>query len=232
MGADVGLEYIFGGFIGFILTLSILSYAFGDNVLFRITLYIFIGVSTGFVLATAFFSVIWPLLIRPILFGVPAERLLTLVPLFLSLLLLSKVSRRFSSIGSPVMAFLVGVGSATIIGGATLGTLFPQVQATVNSFDLEIISNSGENLGVILLNNFLILFGLVFTLASFQFGTRAFNNEKLNDLWKAVFTTGRIFIALTFGVIYAGVIVSSLSMLVERFKFMIDFIVSIFVPGS
>ncbi len=231
MGVESNLAALLGGFVGFILTLSILSYAFGDNAIFRSSLYLFIGASTGFVLAAVFFTVIWPMLLRPILFGVPAERLLTLVPLFLSLLLLTKALPRYSSIGSPVMAFLVGVGAAAVIGGAVLGTLFPQIQATVNLFDTQTIALSGANWGVILFNNLIILFGFILTLVSFQFGTRAFKNENLNAFWKVAYSSGRIFVALTFGVIYAGVIMASLSALVERFNFMVDFIFSLFKPG-
>jgi len=231
IGAEAGLMSLLGGFIGFILTLCIFSYAFGDNILFRLALYLFVGVSTGFVAATVFTSIIWPQLLRPIAFGSTDERLLVLVPLFLSLLLFSKAFPRFASIGSPVMAFLVGVGAATILGGATLGTLFPQVQATLNAFDPQLVAGSSGDWSVILFNNVLILLGLLLTLASFQFGTRAIKNPTLSAFWKPVFTIGRIVIAITFGVIYAGVIMASLSALVERFKFLINIILSTIMPA-
>ena len=160
---------ILGAFTGFILTLLIFSYLLGDNGLFRFTVHLFVGVAAAYMAAVAFYSVVWPRLIQPIIVGLPVERLLALVPLGLSLLLLAKASRRFSSWGTPVMAFLVGVGAATAIGGAIFGTLFPQVQASMNLLDIQAILSSGKALEWELFNGAIILLGTVVTLAYFQF---------------------------------------------------------------
>jgi hypothetical protein len=135
-----------GAFAGFILTLLVFSYLFGDNVLFRFTVHLFVGVAAAFMAAVAFYSVLWPRLVEPILFGMPVERMLALVPLVLGVLLLGKASPRFAGWGAPVMAFLVGVGAATAVGGAISGTLFPQVQASINLLDTESIVTSGRSL--------------------------------------------------------------------------------------
>jgi hypothetical protein len=83
---------ILGAFTGFILTLLIFSYLFGDNVLFRFAVHLFVGVAAAFMAAVAFYSVLWPRLVEPILYGLPIERLLALVPLALSVLLIAKAS--------------------------------------------------------------------------------------------------------------------------------------------
>ena len=48
------------GFLGFLLTLMILSYLVGDNPAFRVAVYIFVGVSAGYVAAVAWWQVIYP----------------------------------------------------------------------------------------------------------------------------------------------------------------------------
>jgi hypothetical protein len=232
IGAGINLLDLIGGFVAFFLTLVVLSYTLGDNLLFRLAIYLFVGVSAGFVAAAAFYGIIWPQLIRPLAFGTLEERLLTLVPFILSILLATKAIPKIAATGTPVMAFLVGVGAATIVGGALAGTLFPQLRATFNLLDDQSIINSGVDPGLALINGSLILVGIVATLASFQFGTRFMKNPSFQGFWKYAHGIGRIFIAITFGVIFAGVYTAALTALVERFKFVLDFILSFVAPAS
>ena len=53
------------GVISFLFTLLIFSYVLGDNPLFRIAIYIFVGVSSGYIAAVACWQVIMPRLIPP-----------------------------------------------------------------------------------------------------------------------------------------------------------------------
>ena len=218
---------ILGAFTGFILTLLIFSYLLGDNVLFRFAVHLFVGVAAAFMAAVAFYSVIWPRLIEPVIFGLPVERLLALIPLVLSVLLLAKVSPRFSGWGAPVMAFLVGVGAATAVGGAVFGTLFPQVQASVNLLDIEAIVASGKPLEWELFNGALILLGTVFTLAYFHFYVRS-----PKSLWMQGLTmVGKIFIAVALGALFAGVYSAALTALVERLSSLVTFLFWLINPA-
>ena len=69
------------GVAAFIFTLMILSYLIGDNPLFRAAVYIFVGVSAGYVAAVAFHQVILTNLIFPLVYGAPEQKLLFLIPL-------------------------------------------------------------------------------------------------------------------------------------------------------
>ena len=120
------------GAISFLFTLLVLSYVIGDNPLFRIGTYIFVGVSSGFIAVVAWWQVIWPRLIQPLISSSTPmiDKGYLLVPLLGMLLLLMKISPRLTGMGSIVMAFLVGVGAAVTIAGALTGTLVPQVLGT------------------------------------------------------------------------------------------------------
>jgi hypothetical protein len=120
------------GFIGFLLTLMILSYLIGDNPLFRVAVYIFVGVSAGYAAAVAWWQVLFPRLVLPLLTGSFFERLFALIALILGVLLLMKLTPRTSTLGNPSIAFLVGVSAAVAVGGAVMGTILPQTQASVN----------------------------------------------------------------------------------------------------
>jgi len=217
-------DLITGG-ISFLLTLMVLSYLIGDNPIFRIAIYIFIGVSAGYVAAIAWHQVLYPRLILPLLSASLGERLLLIVPLVLGLLLLLKLSSRTASLGTLPMAFLVGVGAAVAIGGAVLGTLFPQTQASMNVFDL---SSAGQFRFERIFEGTFMLVGTVTALIYFQFGAKATaTGPQRGKLVSLLSWVGQIFIAITFGVLFAGVFMAALTALIERLNFIITFLSSL-----
>ena len=226
IAAELTLADLLGGFVGLMLTLLVFSYLLGDNILFRVTIHIFIGVAAGFSAVVVFRNVIWPRLILPLLSGSQGERLLLLVPLGLSLLLLAKVSPRMARWGNISMAYLVGVGAAVAIGGALLGTIFPQVGATINLFDLQIGEESGSSILFQFVNGSIILVGVLVTMAYFHFGIRSGDDQPSErPVWvEWMARIGNVFIAIAFGVLFAGVYSAALMALVERLYFIVDFI--------
>lgn len=230
--AELGLADLIGVFLGFVFTLFVFSYILGDNPLFRFAIYLFIGISSGFVAIIAIYNVLLPRLVLPLLSSDQNERLLGLIPLTLSALLLMKISPRLARWGNPAMAYLVGVGAATAIGGGILGTLFPQVSASINLLDISSIQEMDENLIGRLTNGIIILVGTVTTLAFFHFGAASKGDQASLPLgWiDNMRQLGMIFIAVTFGVLFAGVYSAALIALVERLTFIVNFIRSLLSP--
>jgi hypothetical protein len=209
---------------GLILTLMIFSYLLDDNPLFRVAVYLFIGVSSGYAATVVCYQVLAPKLLAPLRTGDPNQLLLTIIPLLLGISLLAKLTPRISWIGNFAMAVLVGVGAAAALGGAVLGTLLPQVQAAINAFDFRSAATaSGAFLGV--LNGIVMLVGTVFTLGYFHFsaGRAADGSLRRNRVFELVAWVGRIFIAITLGVLFAGVYMSALTAMIERLGFVINF---------
>ncbi|HLO32008.1 MAG TPA: hypothetical protein VK249_22855, partial [Anaerolineales bacterium] len=105
---------IISALVGFILTLMIFSYLIGDNPLFRIAIYLFIGVSAGYAATVVVYYVLIPKLS---LFRTNDvnQLILAVIPLLFCVSLLAKLSPRISWIGSFAMAVLVGVGAAAAI---------------------------------------------------------------------------------------------------------------------
>jgi len=223
--------------VSFCITVFILSYVFGDNPLLRATLYVFVGVSAGYVAAVAWNQIIAPLLIHPAWVLIRAiwtgevfsdfwQAILLVIPLIGSGLLLTKVSPRLSNLGQLPMAYLAGVGAAVAIGGALLGTLFPQVYATFDSFDVGLAVTRGVNPAFMLLNGFLILLGVVGTMAYFHFGAK---QKEDGSIKRSILVTipawvGRVYIAITFGVLFAGVYMAALTALIERMNAIVGYI--------
>jgi len=229
--AEMSLVDLFGTLMGFFFTLCVFSYVFGDNILFRIAIYVFVGVSAGYAAVITWYSVILPQLIRPILGGPQTERLLALIPLLLSVLLLFKLSNKMSAIGNLPVAFMVGVGAAAAIGGGVLGTLIPQMNASINMFDGQAAAQGGGSWLGMVGEGSVVLFGTITTLVYFHFGARRIPGKPPRRLAviEILGWVGQFFIAITLGAIFAGVYAASLIAFIERFNSLLDFF-SLFLP--
>ncbi|MBS1212611.1 MAG: putative rane protein [Proteobacteria bacterium] len=216
------------GLISCILTIMVLSYLVGDNPLFRVAVFIFVGVSAGYVGAVALYQVILPKVIMPLV-NDPRANLALLMPILLSLLLLAKIFPRISWLGSASMAFMVGVSAAVAIAGALIGTIVPQFIAAIAPFGLE--DNTG--VGSILENlaeGAIMLLGTVTTLAYFHFGvkTSASGTGSTNPVMRVLGLIGQFFIAVTFGVLFTGAYAAAVSALIARMYFIWTYILSFF----
>jgi hypothetical protein len=215
---------IISAFIGLTLTLMVFSYLIGDNPLFRIAVYLFIGVASGYAATVIVYSVLLPRL-NSLRANDMNQLILGVIPLLFGVTLLAKLSPRISWIGNLAMAVLVGVGAAVAIGGALIGTLIPQLGAAIDAFDVR-SAESGLGVASKLLQGVVMLGGTVFTLASFHFsaGHAPDGTPSLNPIIEGIAWVGRIFIAITLGVLFAGVYMAALTAMIERLSFTINFI--------
>lgn len=216
---------LIGAVLGFLLTLMVVSYLIKDNALFRLAIHIFIGVAAGYATVLVIYNVLWYQLLVPFLNDPLAQLPLAVPPILLGIWLLTKASPKLSRAGSPLVAFLVGVGAATAITGAITGTLFPQINSTISLFDLGATGLSGAKLLGWVVNALFILIGTVASLAYFHFGVRSGEGKiSQRPLWIDVFSQiGQVFISIAFGVIFAGVYAAALAALVERVSFLWQF---------
>jgi len=213
--------------VAFFLTVFVLSYALGDNPLFRMAIYLFVGVAAGYVAVLIIYQVLLSKLVTPILTAPLDQKLLTAVPLLLSFLLIFKLSPRLARLGNVPMAFIVGVGAAVAIGGVVTGTLFGQMSGAIAPFDIS--PDKGHALSQ-LTGGIVLLIGSISSLTYFSFG--ATREKPTGGRPKGIETLakiGQVFIAITLGALFAGVLVAALTALIERLDFIIKFIQSFFV---
>ena len=93
--------------------------------------------------------------------------------------------------------------------------MFPQIQAAA---------------GLVSLQAFVILIGTILTLVYFQFSVR---HKPGGPTWIArsmdvLRWGGQLFIAITFGVLFAGVYSAALSAMIERLSFLASFVTGLF----
>lgn len=212
--------------IAFFLTILVLSYVLGDNALFRMVMMIFVGISAGYGAVLLFYQVIMPRLIAPLMNAPLADRTGLIILAALSILLLFKLSPRLSILGNPSMALLTGVGAAVAISGAVSGTLFGQINGTISLFDLSGLSSAGSAISQ-LFGGIVLLTGTICSLAYFHFGARKKGGENTGvqpALIQILAGIGKVFIAITLGALFAGVLAASLAALIERLDFLINVI--------
>jgi hypothetical protein len=215
---------------------ALLTDIIGDNPFFRLACYIFIGVASGYAGAIAWHQVLWPGLGEPLAqnglasFTEPGTLVTVLVPLALIVLMLFKLSASTSPYGTLPLALMVGIGAGVLVGGAITGTLIPQSVAAMTTLDPRATApQTGETGLERVLNVVILLVGTLSTLMYFRFtATRAPSGEtRRTRLMSVIAGGGGLFIALTFGVMYAGAIAAAVIVLSERVQFLAEVIVNL-----
>jgi hypothetical protein len=204
--------------VSFILTLLVFSYIFGDNPVFRFSLALLVGCTTGYFAVILIQQFIGPQILLTFQSG---NFQLAAVPLILSILLLFRLIPRYSRLGNIPLGFLVGTSAAVIIGGAIFGTLIPQVNASIRQFSSW--QSLASPVGLIkFLEGGLILFGTATSLLYFQFTLR--KRDEATNTTQGIFgwmrLAGKFFIVATLGAVFAGVFSASITALVSRLAFL------------
>jgi hypothetical protein len=206
------LEQI-GLWAGFILTLMVFSYILGDNVLYRIAVYVFAGLAAGYIAVVTWDSVIWPWVNGTVLnpaAGLPGI-ITGLIPLLLGLLLLLKTAPRLGRVGHLALAFIIGIGTAVALVGAIGGTLLPLAGSTSSAVSVNP------------LNGTLLLLGVVCTLVYFQYLARRLPDGRTGRRLhiQVLAFVGQGVIVVTLGALYAAAILTSLTIFSERVGFLL-----------
>jgi hypothetical protein len=228
-----------GAIIGFVLTIMVLSYIIGDNILFRLAISIFIGAASGYAAVVILYNVLWYQVLVPVLqifttgkFDNLVTYATRVVPaVILGIWMITKLSQRMARWGTPVLAFLTGIGAATVIAGAVRGTILPQVEASVNLLNVRTVPPELSNLVGWFINGLVVLVGTVTTLIYFQFGIKPAEEGapvKRSIILDYLSTVGQGFIVVTLGVLFAGVYLATLSALIDRVRFLWDVVIRFF----
>ncbi len=200
-----------GLWVGFILTLMVFSYLLGDNVLYRLAVYVFVGLSAGFVTIVTLDSVLLPWFRDALSAGSASNLILGIIPLVLGAFLLLRMTKRFNALGTLALALIIGVGAAVALVGAISGTLVPLANTTAGA--------PGSDA----LNGFILVIGVVSTLVYFQYLARRVPGGAIRRgaFVRTVGAVGQGFIAVTLGALYGGAILTGLVIFSERIAFLI-----------
>lgn len=218
-GADLVL-----GIVGLVLTLMVFSYILKDNVFFGIALYLLVGVSSGYATLLIIRSVILPMLVSPLLKPGTQSFYLALVPLILSVLFVFMLFKRGSRMGRIPLAFLVGVMVAMALFGVSRGTLAPQLLSVFQYFSLDVVAGHSTIRWWGLLEAIAIFLGVVAVLAFFQERQRKmFGKTESSVVLTGISKLGQVFLGITFGALFVGLLSSALIALIGNLTTIVDF---------
>lgn len=215
---DMGFWQGLGTAVGLVLSLFVFSYLLGDNWLYRLAIYIFIGLTAAFTLIVTVESLLpyGGALVR-LISGTSTEidifpALSFIVALILIIpVLIGRLPGRGITLG-----LLIAVGSAVAVVGTLTGTLLP--------FTLSTGRAVGEGVkGGNIFNGLILLLGVVTSLLYFQFqGRRTPEGLAERGTWsQAVSGVGQVFIVLTLGALYGTAILTSLTILTARISVLV-----------
>jgi hypothetical protein len=212
---------LIAGWVSLVLTLLVFSYLLGDNVLYRLAVHVLVGAAAGYIVIVAAESVIKPWLDETLLAEangrddatLAALRVMGAVPFLVGVLLLFKVSPRLAPVGSLGLVFVVGVGVAVAIAGAVAGTIVPLGRS------------AGEAIGEDRWDGLIILGGVITTLIYFQYFAVARRGAvRRPRLLRGLSGIGQIFVTVTLGVLYAGAILTSLTIFSDVVRAQLEFV--------
>jgi hypothetical protein len=162
-------------------------------------------------LVVAVESVIMPKMVLPLVTD-PVAHASLVVPLLLGLLLLLRpvpVVRPWTAIP---LALVIGVGAGLTVGGALVGTIVPQVAASMLPIRL-----ADDPLGGI--NAVMLLIGVLSTILYFSFTIRTDRQPGRVVSWAGVL--GKWVMFLTFGALFASALTGRLALVVGRMQFLL-----------
>jgi hypothetical protein len=203
------------GLVAALLTLFVLSRIFGDNPLFRGAQYLFVGVSLGYSFVVLYHQVLVSDIQQ---IGAGVERsdwvqvALLLVPFVLSLLFLLRITSQQSAswLANIPLGIIFGVGAALSLVGALVGTLLPQLLATIPT---------ATNEPLLLVSTLLLALGVIATLSYFYFTVP--RTTRTGRLIAGTAHVGRWLLMVAFGFFFASALITYLTALSERFDFLI-----------
>lgn len=198
--------------IAVILTLMVFSRIIGDNPLFRIAQYLFVGVSLGYACVVVYHQVIRIALVQIVRDG----DFLLVVPFALGLLLLPRLLGRqqLSWLANIPLGMIFGIGAAIALSGTLVGTLLPQVVDTTR------ISTRGSMLDIV--GSVLLAIGVILVLSYFYF-TRP-EKAALLRVSEMSAQTGRWLLMVSFGFFLAGALITYLTALSDRLEFLVSWV--------
>ncbi len=223
-GIDLAL-----GLIGLLLSIAIFSYLLGDNLFFRVALYLLAGVSAGYAAALLITRVIIPYLILPL--GQPGSSgfYLSLLPLVASISLLSLLFPRFQHLARPSLAYLLGIITAVGLAGILRGTVAPQLLALFKVFDPDALVLSDGNSWAKLWEAIMALLGFLAVLFYFHHHQTLKGGIYQRSLAvEAVSAVGQVFIGISLAALFVGLYATALLALIERLSWLRTFLAALF----
>ena len=199
----------FGTFLAAGITLSLYSFLYKDNPLFKFAENLYVGVAAAYTLTQVWYTVLFPDVVNPLseLDSESMSNLWLIVPTLLGLFMLTQLSSAtFSWLSRIAFAFVVGLGAGLSIPRTIAANLLAQLEPT-----MQPIAASWDGLNLLI-----ILVGVVTVLVYFFYSV-----EHTGPVGVAS-KIGIWFLMISFGASFGYTIMARLSLLIGRVGFLLE----------
>ena len=207
---EINLEIV-GVWILVLMTLSILSYLYGDNPFYKTAEHIFVGVSAGYVFALTWWDQVWPNLFGRLGINDSAGfelDLFYIIPLILGIFMLCRLIPSLSWLARISIGYIVGMAAGLKVYVFMNSNILAQIENSAIDF-----SKSGWEI----FNHILILFGVFSALIYFFF-----SKEHKGTIGK-ISKIGIYFLMIKFGASFGFAVMGRISLLIGRFEDLINY---------
>lgn len=215
---------LIGVWIAALLSLCVFSFLFKDNILFKLTEAIFVGVSVGYGIVLAWNAGLHPKVVVPFMEFIRTYHakglvdkcwaLYMLISLGIGVLYLSRFSSRQAWLSRFPMAYLMGIGIGMGMPLTIQSFIFEQMRATLIPI---VVKTNGAINWVASLGNVALLVGVFSVLYYFFFSVK-----KSDVVSQTVSRVGIAYLMLGFGASFALTVMARISLLSARVQFLKD----------
>jgi hypothetical protein len=199
---------IVGIWLGVFFTLSIFSFLYKDNPLYKIGEQVFVGLSAGYLFVIAFYDNLIPNLFQK-LGGDFSQEWVLLIPFLLGLMMLAQLFPKIAWVSRYPIATMIGTTAAISMLRYLQSNVIEQLSATlINPFSAPQSGNWVDIVGQVLL-----VAGTITGLFYFYFSvkpTRAFTLTS---------KVGIYFLMISFGAAFGYTVMARISLLIGRLQF-------------
>jgi hypothetical protein len=201
---------VWGYWVAAILTISIYSFLFKDNPLYKFAESLFVGIGAGYWVCLLYHETLVPKLIQPLFFPLEGDSIawLRIFPGILAIFMLLRFYPKLGWLSRWALGFIVGMYSAVNITGFAQGDFVTQIHATMTT-----PLSSGGPLAIIL--NAAAIFGVIAVLTYFFF------SKEHKGALGGVAKIGIWFLMVAFGASFGYTVMGRVSLLIGRMTFLL-----------
>ena len=196
----------FGVILAAGLTLSLYSFLYKDNPLYKFVEHLFVGVAAAYVLGLVWYNTLLAEIVNSLIRGEGEARWSLLMPTFLGALMLTRLVPRISWLSRIAFAFVVGLGAGLTIPRYLSAFILAQMEPSLRPLSWSV---EGLNLAIILVGGVAVMVYFLFSVEH----TGVVGGISKVGIW---------FLMISFGASFGYTVMARLSLLIGRTQFLLD----------
>jgi hypothetical protein len=198
----VDLFALIGVWTAAFLTLMVLSFLYKENPFYRLTEYVFVGLSSGYTFAATL-----RLFVNQALSPIFAGQIDFVVPLIIGLLFYAQFTKKYSILYRVPLSLAIGYGLGITIWSVLQAYFLRQIRATMLPlFTGDILTTIG---------NLVIVIGTILTISYFIL------HREQKGVYGGFTKAGKYFVLATLGAVFGTTVLGRMALIIQRIQFLL-----------